>query len=151
MVPSIGAVEYNIAEKVNKDFLSRETHRFIDSFRGFNSLFQGIIQLRESNVLSVDLSFFLTVLVACVIAPVFIMTIGFFFSDLFGLAGMNLVSKFFFWLTYGAMAFLLVAPGLLSINLFGEKYGEDTARSIGLLFLLLDAVIALLVDSFILW
>ncbi len=134
MVPSIGAVEYNIAEKVNKDFLSRETHRFINGFRVFNNLFKKIIQLKGSNVLSVDLSFLLTVLVACVVVPTILLTIGFFFSDLFHLAGMYLVSGVVSWLTIGVVSFY---TGLISNNLFNDEYSY-----IGVLLLVIDYLMA---------
>lgn len=143
--PSINAVEYSVAEKVNKDFLSRETHRFIDRFRGFNGLFHIVSRLRGidfadiNSLLNIDLSFILTILIIGVIVPTVIITMEFFILKIIDLLGYNLL-----WPVVNlVMSFIAALPISLTYKLIAERYGDTFAILVTLAFLIIDLLIAL--------
>jgi len=87
--PSINAVEYSVAEKVNKEFLSREIQKFIDRSRGFNGLFHIVSGLKGIDFADINLPlninlFALMILITGVIIPTIILLIEEFLEDLLG-------------------------------------------------------------------
>ena len=149
LVPSIGAVEYSIAEKANKDFLSRETLGFIERFRDFIVSFlrlRGINFTDINSILDIDLSFILTILIIGLIVPTVILTIQFFVLKIIDLLGYNLLWS----ATNLLMSFIAALPISLTYKLIAERYGNTFAILVVMAFLIIDEIAAFKIFNLIL-
>ncbi len=139
MVPNISAVEYNIAEKMNKEFLSRETHRLINRSRGFKGLFHIVSRSKDIDFSDINFPlninlFVLMILITGVIIPTIILLIGEFLEDLLG-------SDFTFSMGGIVLTFIFSFLMLLTEHILEWRYGS-VAYSLCALFILIDALIA---------